>query len=137
MLAELGVAEGERVLIAARSVEATEVSAFCASLRAETFVIDDGHDGSAVAIALSVRPRLFVYDTSIIPSPTVLAIGSALSRNGCQCAMLAVAEKADPNHGHLRPPTPFLLVPLAACVVSVHSFPAASCMLTPYVASLY
>ena len=36
MLAELGVAEGERVLIAARSVEATEVSAFCASLRAET-----------------------------------------------------------------------------------------------------
>jgi hypothetical protein len=86
------------VLIAARSIEATEVAAFCAAIRAESVMID-GPDGSAVAIAMSVNPRLFVYDTSIMPGKSVLAICSALADAGCQCAMLAVAEKADANHG--------------------------------------
>jgi len=98
MLAELGVAAGDSVLIAARSIEATEVAAFCVAIRAESVMID-GPDDSAVAIALSVSPRLFVYDSSIMPSPAVLAICCALADAGCQCTMLAVAEKADANHG--------------------------------------
>jgi len=62
-LTDLGVTASSQVLIAAQSMEAVEIFAYCALLRAESVLIEGSDLSSSVAFALRVRPVLLVYDT--------------------------------------------------------------------------
>ena len=101
-IVEHGVKFSDRVLIAARSIEAVEISAWCSLVRAEYFLINFDQktfeETSAVTLALQVDPALFVYDTDVIAPSSALAICKALKNKGCRCTMVSVSEKVETSH---------------------------------------
>jgi hypothetical protein len=101
-IVEHGVKFSDRVLIAARSIEAVEMSAWCSLVCAEYFLINFDkktfEESAAVTLALQVDPALFVYDTDVIAPSSALAICNALKNKGCRCTMVSVSEKVETSH---------------------------------------
>jgi hypothetical protein len=93
-LEEVGVKPGDVVMVATQAIEAVELYTFCSAAKAKVVVLGAGQSlAAASSLAVSHAPKVFVYDTRVMPGAT--RVEAAMKAAGLQCQMIFVAGERE------------------------------------------